>query len=405
MGAGFDFTEDEDALREEQLKGYEQANLWENLTEKDITLEINGVNSRVTALVLDLERMIGDNDYEKMIKRRDAVCLNDLSHEGWIHTFHEMNRESFPNQAPAPANSKPSWYRSLPAEKQKAYDTAFAYHQDTMFLMNTCDVLYDLLMTIPLKDGFRILRLKENFEEAGFTKALYEKIDIDAAAVSEQLNQSFAEMEKNARRSQIFYDDNFGLLSVQSLDKGYREQRIKDYLDNIKRSLVYDSLVDRGDGTFGVKPDVLAKMKVIDNYTYEVSQIKNLDARLEKTLEKCRKARNEYLALNDKSCKTEACRNLIASFENLVDAVQSFAEFSLEAYKNFRNGESRAPYCYMKPLPAASRIRPKYVFDPKLRNPWESGTYFEEMYIEAKVSVIRHCREFVYDHGHQAIRQ
>ena len=74
MGSGYDFSDCSDVI-EEQREAARQAEEWINLNEKTMSGEINGINSRVTGCILQLSKMITENDYKKTNDRLQALLF------------------------------------------------------------------------------------------------------------------------------------------------------------------------------------------------------------------------------------------------------------------------------------------------------------------------------------------
>jgi|GEM_PF-1209302 len=408
MGYGYDFTEDDNesgfdfTTDDTELIAQEEAarasELWENLSDSEVQAEINGLNSRLTAFILQLQRMVNDNDYEKTAEMCKALYTKDLGPEGWLGKFYLSNQNSFAQYAGGSA--RPSWYANLSADQKKTYDAVLAYYGDAAALQDLTGDTWGLLRALPLLGGFRIMRIKDNFEEAGFTKAVFDKIDADLRAISDQLSQDWAAMDRNAERSMMYYDANKDRLPVEKLSYEYFHERYKDYSDNLKKSPIAASLNDRGKGVFTVRPDVEARMEVIDTYTTRVSQSDNLEDSMKNILNRTKKILSEDVPAAEKGCTTQAGQFLAGAFQTLAEAVSDFAEMSLEIYLNFRKGEDVAPYCFMKKLPSLGSAKELYSFTVDRSDPQENGTYFVDLYRSAAKAIGKHCEDFVFHHGY-----
>ena len=393
-----DFTEDTERLVKQSIEDAKQAEVWENLDEKSITNEIFGVNQRITDAFNHLKRMVEDNDYENTDAMITALWIKDLSGEGWLRSFHRTNQSVFP--AAANNSSKPGWYASLSSEKKKAYDVAQSYFQDTMWLLNVCNDCYEILRDLPLSYGFKLLRLKENFDEAGFTYELYHSIDDEMKSVSAQLAHTTDDLERTAYTATQFLKDNMGRLSKSDLSRGYVQARVKDYQEYIRTRGILQSFVPHSDGTYTIKSDMLAKLGVIDKYTEKMSEMGDFQDRLNKTMDMCKKTISGSLASAEKSCRTSSCKDLTAAFHFLLDAIMEFAQLSYDTFQYFRQESDGEPYCFMKKLSALNRVTEKYSFHPDTSSPWDSGTHFREMYQLAAKALGEHCKDFSSNHGH-----
>ena len=380
--------------------------LWENLDEKTLEWEISFTNTHISDFANHLARMVADNDYENTLQMCKNLWLQDLYHDSWIYKFHQTNREYFSKYMTN--HTKPTWYADLPVDKKKAYDTVMTYYTDTFYLLQIMDVMFDMVTALDpmLNYGFRLQRIKMNFDEANLNETLYEKIGLDMADVSRHLNQSWDSMERDAHRAEIYYRDNAGRSSSKdSLNRGYRQERIKDYQDSIKRCHIYDSIVDNGNGTFSVKPGVMATMKAIYKYTGKVAQLDDFEDRMKKVNEKCKNLLTVELPKGLKDCKTFACRGVIAACMSLCEKAQEFCEVSLEMYDKFKEGDDDAPYCFMKTPDTFSSLKSNYSFGLyNWYDPWGTGANYVIMYENAVKSLNDHCRDFVYNHGHQELK-
>lgn len=118
-----------------------------------------------------------------------------------------------------------------------------------------------------------------------------------------------------------------------------------------------------------------------------------------KTIDACKKILAEDIAEADKHCAIYAAQNVCGAFRGLVEAISDFAEMVLDTYVNYQKAKDVAPYCFMKKLSALSAAKPKYDFSPNTSDPWDSGTYYADLYTEAAKALGTQARLFVYDHG------
>ena len=400
MANVLDFSNDTEFVLAEQAEQTRQARQWENLDEKTATEELRALNTRVTQLAYDIRNMVQDNKYEETDENCQSVYNYELSAAGWVCSVYNYNISRMPGGWDT--MSKPSFYSSLSAEEAKGYNTAVKYLKDLGYLSSASLDLFHLLMKLPLLEGFRIQKLKSNFDEAGFDEALYRRINNETKAVSNQINRNWESIERIAQSAEQFYKNNAGGMSREALNRSYRQARMKDYLADLATSPIYDSLDPRSDGTFTVKAAMLAKLSVIDKYTAKVSQTDDVKSRFEETIKKCKEISAGSLASCFKFCADPDCKNVAAAFETLLNEVQIFAEMSVDTYTAFKDPGSDAPYCFMKKLEAFGSIQGNYTFNPNTftYDPWSGGTSFKEMYDQAAKAISQHCRDFVYNHGH-----
>ena len=396
MPNGYDFSDDESVL-EEQREYAKNADKWDNLDEKAMGSELGTLNSRMSACVLQLSRMIAENDYTKTKDMLDELRTKDLGSEGWLSTFYNTNKDAFLKYLSGDAH--PEWYDALKPEMKKTYDAGKKYYRDVKYLVNVGNSVNTLLQSLRLAEGFKLMRVKENFESAGFSADLYNKVNTDVKRVSDFLHRDWGELERNAHSAKRFLEENLSRLPKGELEKGYRATRLSDFQGLVYSSGLLDSFTERSDGNYGVLPDLLTKASVIDRYTYLVAQTDELKEPMQKTIDACKTILAKDFAEADKNCATQAAQFLCAAFQGLIEAVSRFAELSLETYQDFREAKDKAPYCFMRKLSALSAANPIYDFRPNTSEPWDSGTYYKDLYTEAAKALGTQARLFVYDHG------
>ena len=395
MSIGYDFSDDEEVLRE-QREDAKRAEEWDSLDEKEMAGELNVLNSKVSACALQVSRMMADNDYTKTKDQLGALLIKDLGADGWICSFYNANKEVFGKSAPG---TRPDWVNGLKPEEIKLFDAALKYYLDIKHLLTIRSSIYIMLQKLRLADGFRLMRVKENFESAGFDIGLYNRINADVQRISDFLNRSWSDLEKNAPYSGRFLEENLSKLPKGELEKRYRAERISDFQSLVRSCGLTDSFDERSDGAYSPKADLLVKMAVIDRYTYKVSQTEDLKDAMTMTIEACKKIIAEDIAEAEKHCTTQAAQFLCAAFQALAEAVSAFAQASLDAYVSFKEAKAEAPYCFMKKLSSASSAKPIYSFAPFSSDPWEDGTYYKDMYQGAAKALGTQARLYAYDHG------
>ena len=391
---GFDFTTDDtELIAQEEAR---EAELWESLDENAIINEIQGLASRLSAAGKELAMTVDYNNYEKVAELIKALYMKDFSAEGWINKFYTTNSDTFKNTTGA---NWMIWFNNLSDEKQKQFRTVQEYYRDAGDLRDLCARVYELLRGLPLKDGFQIGRMKENFHLLGITEKTYEMLEFDAKAISDQINQDWAAMERNAERSMMYYDANKDKLPPEKLGFYYAEERLKDYLDNLKRNGLNDFIIHRGKGQFAVNPQTYSLASVLDMYTYKLSQFPNLHDSMQKVIDCAEKIRSSVAPEAEKACRTDICRKLVIVIRTFVELVAEFAYYAQEVYDNFKSGDSHSPYCFMKKLSAYGSIKSKYGYNPESPDPWNNGTRFVDIYDLGAKAITAHCKDFVYNHG------
>ncbi len=387
---GYDFTEDDtELIAQEEAR---QADLWENLDESAILSEINGLIQRVSTLSKELGTVVLDNSYEKVAELIKALRTKDLSAESWIDQFYITNRETFKNTT---GPEWMIWFNNLSKEKQDRFRLVQNYYKDASALLDTVGRLWEILGYLPLKEGFKLQRLKENLEKSGANQETYDIINEDLKLFSDQINQDWAAMERNAERCAMYYEANKDKLPPEKLAFYYYEERLKDYLDNFKKNAASESLVHRGKGQFSVKPVWYANMGGLDRYTSAIAWMPDIRDEANNVIDRANKVLTTEIPAAEKACKTKACQSLVVAFGMLVETVVTFAEFSRDTYEGFKEG-ARFPYCLMRKLSSYSSVKPRYSYKPDASDPWDAGTSFQEIYVKAADAITQHCKDFVY---------
>ncbi len=397
MGNGYDFTENEDEVLKEQRDDAKAALEWDGLDEKAIAGELNGLNSRISACIKQLSKMISDNSYLKTKDMLDALMLKDLSLEGWMSSFFNANKDAFLKAASS--NKVPDWVSGLYPEEQKTYEMVLKYFIDIKMLLELSTSMYMILQMLPLTEGFKLMRIKDNFDAAGLDEGFYRKVDEDVRNISLLLNKDWNWLEKYTQKSQKFIEDNLQKLNKKELEKGYREERRKEYLELVRNYALGNTFLETSEGHFSVRADILANAEVIDNYTYRVSQTKDLKDALQKVIDECNITASVEITDAEKYCTTQSAQHLCAAFRTLAEEISKFAKLAKETYVSFKEAKDSAPYCFMKKLSSLDTAKPKYAFSPNTSDPWDRGTHYKHIYTQAASALGSQCRLFIYDHG------
>ena len=340
--------------------------------------------------------MIPDNDYTKTKDMLDALCADLVG--GWLNAFYDTNKDTFLKYMST--KERPDWYKELTAQEKDWYETGLTYYRDVYYLREIALPLVVILKHLQLEAGFKLARVIDNFESAGFDSTMYKKVDEDVRTISDFLNRDWGELERNAHSSKSFLEANLSRLPKRELEKGYRAERLADFQSLVRSCGLSDSFVEHlnGDLThYSVRPDLLAKARVIDRYTHEIAYMPELKDPMQKTMDDCKKALSEEVAEADKQCTTQAGQFLCAALQGLVQYVCDFAEARLWDYVNFKEEKNIAPYCFMKKL---TPVKPQYSFQPDSASPWDyGGTSYEALYRDAAEALGSQARLFAYDHG------
>lgn len=389
MSDEYNFLTEED-MRMLKRQEEEEALEWRNLDEKAISAEIFGVNHRMTDFADHLEKMVNDNSFSDTKDMWNALMSNDLGSSGWMPSFCAKNSRLL---------SVDSKSVTVESEKlQGAYNACKRIYDDLMLQQQTRKEVLNMLLLLPLKNSFQLLRLEKNFVEANFDKDLYHLIDTEISGISEQLNRSWSDIySTNSGEVYARYKaGQFQNVPLKTVIENYRKERIKDYQTDARRRGVA-SLIERPDGTYYVKAEMMAKLGVIDKYTSSLHDLLGVDEKLKRTVEQCAKAKTE-IKESDKKLSTMECRSLNSAYLYLVDIVNAYCNSALVAYEDFQHS-SNAPYCFFKNPDSFKTLKRRYSFTPDMSDPLEHGTHYKELYQMAAKAFGEHCKDFAYNRG------
>ena len=395
MPNGYDFSDDDDIL-DEQRRGYKDPVDWSNLDEKAIASTLGGLNSKVTACALAVSRVCSEND---CIKVRDMLnnLKADLYGAGWLSDFYETNKSVF---SKVEGNNRPEYYRELSPEDKKKFDANLQYFRDVAHFQKLRLSMYEILEHLKLVEGFKIDQLAFNLDKAGYNANFYRKIDEDVGIITATLNIPWDKLERVASRSEQFLESNRGKLPKSELEKRYREERLADYRKFVGSVGLSNFLVERSGGlAYSVDPRRLAAMRVIDNYTNKIATMPDLIDPMEITIDECKRIIMQDIAVAEKNCTTQAAQFLCAAFQGLVEKISDFAEWCMEIYRAFKDKRNDGSYCWMKKLDSLGSVKPQYEFNPGTAEPWDGGTHYAELFIDAAKAVGSQARAFAYEHG------
>ncbi len=378
---GLDFSEEEGArLAAEMAKQWELDEnpvYWENLDEGKIKDSVDAIVKRIDEYQkLSEGRRHGDSVKKALGEKRKEV-LNDLGPAGWVSSFNNTNKSS------AMGNLSPTFYQGLSPEKRKSYDMVYHLKTDTNSLQATCDALFKAMSEFPLDDAVTVIQVKENLIGENYTKTLYEKVNNDVEALREFASgNGILSFPKAAR----FYRENKGSMDPELLNKQYVRMKVRAFEEAFGNSVLSSSITNRK-GKFSPKQSVLTRMHTIDDYTYQVAIIKDLDTKMNKAMEQCKKIQSENIKWNRKECKNDVTKALIDSLERLSFTIEAMAATARETFRRFKEPATDAPYCFMKKLPALGNIGgvlDTLGFHPDTDDPMNRGTFYEEIYTEAR---------------------
>ncbi len=397
MAEGITFTDEEaQAIVDEMKADAADAMLWGNLSDSAIKSELEGMVSRMNNVSTLLENMCYKNDYDNTSQYWGALSMNDLSGKGWIRTFCSMNSSALGECART--GSQPTWYRTLSDPQKHTFDVAVGYYRECNSLSKALDELHRLVMFFQLKTSFKLVRLTMNFGDAGIGQDWYQDINDDVQKVDELINQNWTGMEKLATRSNRYYQDNAGKVSRDTLREGFRKARIEDYRFQFEFAKLNKHFDMRSDGTFTVKPDVMAIAKAIDKYTVELTTLDNIEDDTKKAIERCTKV-SEALNKCYGDCAIPACVKVADAMLRLKDTIRDFAQTVDHVWSSYKNRDTDDPYCFVRKLPAFSSFKGGYGFEALTADPWHDGTQFQATYRMAARALTGHCESFVKNCG------
>ncbi|MBR4395927.1 MAG: hypothetical protein IKT01_06015 [Eubacteriaceae bacterium] len=385
MGEGFDYSGYEQEEIEMWEEIYEDANYWAKITEEEIIVEVNNLKSHIETFYKRLNDMVYDNDHDGVAKLQKDLYMHDLSEEGWVYVFHERNKGSFP--AASHDMNRPEWVNKYKSpEELKQYDMVMNYYKDNQWIRSTCDLIYSMLGQMNLESAFKLLTITEEFVGENYDKDLYNRVngeirDIYQRCITDMKHWEFVAADVHRRN--------------YSSDDEYRRARRKGYIEEVKKWPFYtNSFEVNSSGQFSVKSSVIAKMKVIDDYTLEVTLCHGgIMGDMKDTLERC-KTITDFIKKYEDQLKTDAYRSLVAAFRSMCNSVRSFAQESITEYESYDEPWDQDPYCFMKQLPVLEEMSNTEWMDPDKSEPYEEGTHYEELYRKAADALTLHCKRF-----------
>ena len=395
MTDGFDFDQEVNSLE------------WENIEEKEIRNELLDVVKRCNETTKQLSVMIANNECKKTEDALESFAYGDLGANGWISDFHLSNQDSFSKYING--NDRPSWYRDLGVDRQKKYDMVMKYYKDTVGVMNPMNAISKILLELVdkqnLREGFRLIYMKSNLEDAGIDEKTFKTLEVDALQVSKRINQNWGDAENMAKSARDFLEKNREKMDFNSLKTGYQKARLKDYIDDFKNSVLSSSFSVLPEGSFYIKADILSKVRIIDRYTFMLAQMEYIEDVMKKLQEQCKEILNKQLLPYEKNALTEEYGNVSLALRKLCQGLIDFAETALETFKLYKDADpNKSPYCFMGKLSAYSTISRKYALDPSNDDPWDKGTKFTELYTMEAASLTQHCEDFVRKQGNADLR-
>ena len=291
----------------------------------------------------------------------------------------------------------------MSGEDQIAFDYGLKCQKDAASCCKPLDQLQLLMMTVPLKTTFRLVRATINLDDAGFDEPLFKQIDDDVREIAVLVNKNWDSFERISNSaSERFYKENKGKMSPSDLQAGYRKARLRDYKTTFEAYCVKANKDFKCNDycTFSMDLNYYVCMQVIDEYMKDVAEImkSGLDEKLENSIKESQKLAAVFNSRMAK-CKEDAFIMSMTAAEALNYAIGEFCQLGLDIYNNYKSLISAAPYCFMKKLPSSDKLNSKYGLKPMSGDPLSEGTHYAPLISSAASALTQHCRDFVYSHG------
>lgn len=374
---------------------------WRTMNRTMVEAESSGFSSAVHKAAQKVRDLCISNSYDETANEFNNVCRNLLGRNSWIQQYYYANEKTF---APYMKNdSRPSGFYDMSGEDQIAFDYGLKCQKDASACCKPLDQLQLLMITVPLKSTFRLVRATINLDDAGFDEPLYKQIDDDVREIAVFVNKNWDSFERISNSaSERFYKENKGRMSPSDLQAGYRKARLRDYKTTFEAYCVKASKDFKCNDycTFSMDLNYYACMLVIDEYMKDVAEIVKSDfgEKLENSIKESQKLAAVFNSRMAK-CKEDAFIMSMTAAETLNYAIGEFCQLGLDIFNNYKSLISAAPYCFMKKLPSSDSLNSKYGLKPMSGDPLSEGTHYAPLISSAASALTQHCRDFVYSHG------
>ncbi len=385
-----------------EMLNFEELDLdyWKNNDEKRIFEELNGLADRILNVSDQLRDMVENNDFKKTEAFVNALMMSDLSIDGWVYSYMTRNKKDFPDNGA----SRPSWYQDFTPEEKALYEDTYRHFCHLHVLYPALHEMLLLLTGLDLLHSFRLMRIGKILTGNSFTDQTWKEADEDAANVESIINVHMDVLNREAQKSERYYAANKGRLGKSDLNTGYRKERIKDYVAWVNKYPVHERMYVNSEGVFTVNPATYADAAVIDGFMDEIAKMDKLEENLNQKLEEAAKMDTVTLPRIEKEIQDGTFYTVILALKQLAKTILQYVKTAYWEYDAYKNGRDASPYCFMKKLPALGSPRTKYAFRPYSWDPMRSGTDYRRLYSMEAEALTQHCKDFVYNYGHQELK-
>ncbi len=302
-----------------------------------------------------------------------------LGRGGWLNSFVIDNKKFY-------SENPKSYNRFSPAEKQKYSDSKDYY----LFMADLVPFTNDAAAII-VKSNYnlssKLIVAHNGLLSERFNQTMYRKIDVDMAALQEQLGQSFDRI-KDSRADHVL--DQRDDLGPEKFKRYMKEARTYDYHENIGQSPFYGNLIYK-DGKIYLKHGIVNMMGILDKYTAEIAETAKFENGIKEAVAETASL-NERITKAMNKCTVEGGQETYQALLTMMAMFQELAEKGENYYSKFKEGNPEAPFCYMKAVPGISGNW-KYM-TPKTTDPWSGGTKYKEDYTSAKEALNKQLEEY-----------
>ena len=372
---------------------------WDSISEDNIKDNLASFATRLKTAANLLDQMVYKNDYDKTSTALYDLWMYDLGPSGWVSKYLSINKSALGPYVTKPG--KPSWYNTATSDEQRAFDAALGYYKDCMYIEKFTIAMRDLMMLYPLTQAFKYMRLTLNLDEAGLGEEWYQNINSDVREVCSLINRSWSGLESAARRAETYYKNQDYSTPMAEAQKEYVMARLGDYksmFEAAKLDQRFYFYLSGPNAAITAKPVVLAYMRIIDEYTWQISGLGNIEDELNKAKAQVPKI-SDAAQLCYANCLMSSCTALLDALSDLKDAYWQFNEAAINVYTCYKNRDSDQPYLFMRPIPSYSDIQGTYGFSKPSGDPLSDGTKYYDLYQAMARALTAHCREFSTKHG------
>ncbi|MBQ1817756.1 MAG: hypothetical protein II124_03900 [Clostridia bacterium] len=369
------------------LQDAEDALKFENTDADAVAAEFDNVATRCRNCIKKLDELYkGGSSYETAKDALEDFKQSDMNFmRGYIPLFakNKANKKMFESLTP---NLSPDFTKG-----KMLYLDAGAFY--TLFY-DTGAMLGDM---VDLKALFAFKMAYDNFEEEGFSQAMYNELDnyyVDAAA--ELTDAEYGGHDCPLSRNYYEKCASTGVLKDKEVAEGYWQLRRKDLINHIDNGegKVLKKMMSVHDLDFIPLSSVCSKLQVIDRYTKTVYKHKDADGKIKELNENCKELLELSNTLNDK-IKHPSSKNVLLALQQLYKKLGDIASVALDHYNKFKNSKD-APYVFMKYpvfLMGLNELRPGN------SGGWDGGTKYYEAIWKLADALSSAFEDSVYKNG------